>query len=138
MHVLNLKDTCQPLIDFLIFSTIDNNAGAAPNTVQDHAGVTFHNPVQVSRVRQHTILYTQLPSLKPTPNGRDPELHRLLNVMHGVRVGLLGDLTDCQINRTKRKAVKGIKQRWNDKTVDRIFKMWVRREPKQRSPTFVP
>ena len=68
-------------------------------------------------------MYTQLPSLKPTPNGKDPALHRLLGAMREVKDGVLNDLTDSRIDRTKRKAVKGNKQRWSDKTVHRICKM---------------
>ena len=34
ISALDLEDTCGPLVNFLIFATTDNNAGAAPDTVQ--------------------------------------------------------------------------------------------------------
>ena len=92
MRALDLEDTCGPLIHFLIFATTDNNASAVPNTVQDHAGEAFHNSVLVSRARHHTTRYAQLPSLKPTPNGRDSTLHRLLGAIREVQDGVLTTL----------------------------------------------
>ena len=69
--------------------------------VQERTGKAFYNPVSVARARQHNILYTQLLSLSPTANGRDPVLHRLLGAMREVRDGVLDGLTDHQIGHTK-------------------------------------
>jgi len=123
MRGLDLEDTCGPLIDFLLYATTDSAAGASPQTVQLKAGDSFDNPVQVARSRRNSILYAQLPILRPTPNGRDPALHGLLGAMREVRDGILDDLGDRRADRNERKAVRGIEQKWNDKTVDRICKM---------------
>lgn len=114
---------CVQWNDYLIYATTDHAAGASPDTVQLTSGGVFANPVKVARARRNAVLYAQLPTLRPTPNGQDPALHGLLGAMREVRDGVLDDLADRRIDRGERKAARSIEQKWNDKTVDRICKM---------------
>jgi ribosome assembly protein YihI (activator of Der GTPase) len=123
MRAMELFNVCEPLIDYLIYATTDHAAGASPDTVQLTIGEVFANPVKVARARRNAVLYAQLPTLRPTPNGQDPALHGLLGAMREVRDGVLDDLADRRIDRGERKAARSIEQKWNDKTVDRICKM---------------
>lgn len=123
MRAMDIFEVCGPLIDYLIYATTDHAAGAAPETVQVAPGGVFANPVKVARERRNAVLYTQLPALRPTTQGRDPALHGLLGAMREVRDGVLDDLADRRIDRSERKAVRSIEQKWNDKTVDRMCKM---------------
>ena len=111
MRVMDLFNVCGPLIDYLIYATTDHVAGASPDTVQLTSDGVFANPVKVARARRNALLYAQLPTLRPTPDGRDPALHGLLGAMREVRDGVLDDLADRRIDRSERKVVRRIEQK---------------------------
>lgn len=121
IHALNLQEACKPLLEFLQVAT-SRGTGDTPETLHTSIGSTPLGIAVVAASRLKSVLYTQLPALRPH-NQNETNLQEIVGALNEVRDGVLRSTHDRRQEREDNKHPKTIAQRWKASTISRLNKM---------------